>query len=481
MYFYHYILIKHTSTLTNSTFMKNPLHKYLKPLFFLWSIALLFHRPATAQVGMNDAAGNYNPNDTVIRLKTSLDNTYLCPGKKEVYLYIDLKGCSLGKRVPLNLSVVFDRSGSMEGERIRYGKIALEYLIDHLEPMDNMSIVMYDHLAEVLHGSEPVANREHLKKKLHHIQPRGSTNISAGLELGYAEVKSTFDDKKINKVFLMSDGIPNEGITDPYLLERMVKSSSTKSNISLTTFGLGHEFDEVLMHDLAEAGGGHYYYIESPEEASKELVSEIKTLLSVVAKNASLTVEFPSDLLELSRVYGQHSTVIGDMVVIDLKEVHPNETNGILLKFNVKQPLKTPIIFNTSLVYQNMISDIKTIQRKINTLTPSNNADSCDKKEDDAVLEKIVYFSSNDLLESAIKDVENNNIPSAKNKLKKGKSIISTNGSAGQSTLLNKQYKALDEYDNHLNNWGSKSESEIKKIHKKTRHQNYKLRKMHDS
>jgi Ca-activated chloride channel family protein len=461
--------------------MKNPLHKHLKLLFLFWNTAIWFPSLTTAQIGTNDASGNYNPNDTVIKLKTSLDNIYLCPAKKEVYLYVDLKGCSLGKRVPLNLSVVFDRSGSMEGERIRYGKIALEYLIDHLEPMDNMSIVMYDHLAEVLHGSEPVTNREHLKKKLHHIQPRGSTNISAGLELGYAEVKSTFDDKKINKVFLMSDGIPNEGITDPYLLERMVKSSSTKNNISLTSFGLGHEFDEVLMHDLAEAGGGHYYYIETPEEASKELVSEVKTLLSVVAKNASLTIDFPSDYLELSRVYGQHSTVISDMVVIDLKEVHPNETNGILLKFNIKQPLTTSVVFNTSLVYQNMITDIKTIQRKVNTLSPTNNLDSCDKKENDSVLEKIVYFTSNDLLESAIKDVENNNISSAKNKLKKGKSMISTNDSGGQSTLLNNQYKALNDYDNHLNNWSSKSELEIKKIHKKTRHQNYKLRKMHDS
>ena len=129
-----------------------------------------------------------------------------------------------------------------------------------------------------------------------------------------------------------------------------MKACSTKNNISLTTFGLGHEFDEVLMHDLAEAGGGHYYYIESPGEASKELISEVKTLLSVVAKNASLTVEFPSDYLELSRVYGQHSTVVNDMVIIDLKEVHPNETNGILLKFNVKQALNTPIVFNTSLI-----------------------------------------------------------------------------------------------------------------------------------
>ncbi|HSZ24094.1 MAG TPA: VWA domain-containing protein, partial [Cytophagaceae bacterium] len=417
-----------------------------------------------AQMPINDAAGILSPNDTVLKLQTTLDNVYVCPNKKEVYLYIDLEGCSLGKRIPLNISVVFDRSGSMEGERIRYGKTALEYLIDHLEPIDNASIVIYDHLAEVLHGSTPVTNKEHLKKKLEHIRPRGATSISAGLELGYAEVKSTYDNNKINKIFLMSDGIPNEGITDPYLLERMVKVFSSKNNISLSSFGLGHEFDEVLMHDLAEAGGGNYYYIASPEDAARDFVSEIKTLLSVVAKRTSLSVEFPSDYLELSKVYGQHSTVAGDMIFIDLKEVHPNETNGILLKFNILQPVNSTLVFNTSLAYDNVLSDVRMIQRRMNTIAPTKNVDSCSRKTNDSVLEKIVYFTSNDLLESAIKDAENHNIASAKNKIQTGKNLISS-GNAGESPMLDRQYKALDDYEKHLNNWSSKDENEIKRLH----------------
>ncbi|HSZ25622.1 MAG TPA: VWA domain-containing protein [Cytophagaceae bacterium] len=437
--------------------------------------------PLLAQTSANNAAGNYSPNDTVVKLKTALDNIYLCPNKKSVYLYLDLKGCSLGKRIPLNISVVFDRSHSMKGERIHFGKIALEYLIDHLDSTDNMSIVLYDHLAEVLHGSEPIRNKEELKKKLHHIHPRGATNISAGLDLGFTEVKSTYNSTKINKVFLMSDGIPNEGITDFYLLERMVKLYSSKNNITLTSFGLGHEFDEVLMHDLAEAGGGHYYYIENAEDASKELGMEVKTLLSVVAKNVSLSIEFPSDYLELTNVNGQHHTLVNGMVVIDLNEVHPNETNGILLKFNVLKKLDTPVLFNTSLVYENMITNTKMIQKRMNVLSPQYNLDTCDKTTSEAVLEKIIYFSSNDLLESAIVDAENNDIVSAKNKLKKGKGIISNDGKGAQSALLTKQYKTIDDYDKHWDDFHNKSEHEIKKIHKKTRHQNYKHRKMKDS
>src|ERR1700743_3794340 len=127
--------------------MENKFNKLLKRGALICFITLLFalfqYLPSLGQAAAS-ASGTLSPNDTTIKLKTTLDNIFYCPGKKEIYLYVDLKGCSLGKRIPLNISVVFDRSGSMEGERIHYGIMALEYLIDHLDPKDNMSTVIYD-------------------------------------------------------------------------------------------------------------------------------------------------------------------------------------------------------------------------------------------------------------------------------------------------------------------------------------------------
>jgi Ca-activated chloride channel family protein len=160
--------------------------------------------------------------DTAVQITTQLDNSVLCAGKQETYLYIDLQGCTKGQHVPLNISVVFDRSGSMEGDRMYYGKKAIEYLIDQLQPEDILSIVIYDHEALLLHGAEPVKDKVALKRKLERIQARGATNISAGLALGIQEVKAHYDRNKINRIFLFSDGHPNEGVTDPYILERMM-------------------------------------------------------------------------------------------------------------------------------------------------------------------------------------------------------------------------------------------------------------------
>jgi Ca-activated chloride channel family protein len=416
--------------------------------------------------------------DTAVRMTTQLDNSYLCPDKQEAYLYVDLKSCAKGQRVPLNISVVFDRSGSMEGDRIYYGKKAIEYLIDQLQPDDIMSIVIYDHEASVLHGAEPVKDKAALKRKLEHIHPRGATNLSAGLELGIAEVRSKYDRTKINRVFLFSDGHPNEGVTDPYILERIVSGYAQRDDVSVSTFGVGHEFNEYLMHDLAEAGAGNYYYIQQPSDIINDFGSEITTLMSVAAQSTKFIIQFPSDNLTINKVYGYPYRVMDNKIYIDLKEVHPGETNGVLIKFLVDQPPTTPVNFITSLTYVSSIQQHKVFTiEKTNTLNPSTNTEDCKSNYNQDVLDKMVYYSSHYLMESAVKDVENDNIPSAKKKLAQGKQIIASNPSSQSSPLLNSQYQAMTDYETNLSTWHTKNEAQRKHIQKNAHYHNYKIRK----
>lgn len=414
--------------------------------------------------------------DTAVHMRTAVDNVFLCPGKKDVYLYIDLEGCNLGKRVPLNLSVVFDRSGSMDGERIKEGRAALDYLIDHLESQDILSIVTYDHQAEVFHGAEPVADKNKIKGKLHHVRPRGATNISGGLQLGFQEASLKYDPTKINRMFLLTDGLANEGVTDDFILEQIVHGYSQQGNVSLSTFGLGHEYNEVLLHNLAEAGGGHFYHIDQPQDAQRDFGSEIKTLLSVVAQNAKLTVAFPPEL-EQPRVYGERGISYGNTLVIDLKEVHPQEQNGILVKFQVKSPLSGPVSIQTTLVYDNALTLKKETQVQNCQITPSPNSGDCEQSVNRDVLERIVYYTSNDLVESAITDAENGNISGAKAKMAQSKQLIQ-NAKRPDSLILKNQMQMADEYDSQLDTYHKKSEEEIKILHKRMRYKNYKLRKL---
>jgi len=418
--------------------------------------------------------------DAAVNFSASADNKYICPDKKEAYLYVEAKGGNAGKRLPLNISLVVDRSGSMEEEqRMHHAKQALNYFIDQLTPMDDVSIVMYDHVAEILHGSEPVVDKEAIKKKIHHLmQPRGATNISHGLELGYNEVKSTFSKDKFNRVILISDGYANQGITDDYMLESIVKGHAQTDNISFSTFGFGHEFNEVLMHDMAESGGGNYYFIENASQAIQDFDQEFKLLNAVSAKNAIVTVTIPQGLT-LNTVYGHKYIQQGNQVFVDLKEVHPGEVNGMMLKFTINnmQPLPDSLTFNTSIDYDNADNNTHHRKQQLVSVKPSPDPSACQNNLDMSMLEKISFYTSNALLDGAMKDVEYGKLEHAQSKMHQAKTMINSLPASSQSNpQIQMQSQVINDYDSNLAKHGANTH-QVKNLHKRIRHQNYKLRK----
>ncbi len=418
-------------------------------------------------------------NDSAVTFSARADNKFLCPNKKDVYLYIEAKGGNGGNRLPLNISLVVDRSGSMaEEERMHHAKQALMYFIDQLKPNDNVSIVLYDHVAELLHGSEPVRDKEDVKRKIHHhIHPRGATNISHGLELGYQEVKSTFSKDHFNRVILISDGIANQGITDDFWLEAIVRDQATQNNISLSAFGFGHEFNEVLMHDMAEAGGGNYYFVETASQAILDFEQEFKLLGSVTAKNTVIAVNVPQGLT-LTTVYGHKYLAQGSQVYIDLKEVHPGEVNGMLIKFAVTDPQSLPasLVFNATIDYDNADNNTHHHKQEQITIATATDPQACQNNLDMAMLEKVSFYSSNALLDGAMSDVEYGKLEHAKSKIHQAKTMINSLPAAQSNPQLQQQGQLLNEYDTHLSKHGANTHN-VKHLHKRIRHKNHKLRK----
>jgi len=419
-------------------------------------------------------------NDSAVNFTASTDNKYLCVGKKEVYLYLEAKGGQMGKRLPFNICLVVDRSGSMEEEeRMHHAKQALMYFVDHLNPDDRVSIVMYDHVAELIHGSEPVWDKEDIKRKIrHHIHPRGATNISHGLELGYYEVKSTFSKDHFNRVILVSDGYANQGITDDYMLEAMVRQYAMKDNISLSTFGFGHEFNEVLMHDMAESGGGNYYFVETAAQATQDFDQEFRLLNAVTAKNAIMTVTIPKGL-SLSSLYGHRYIQQGDKLYIDLKEVHPSEVNGTMIKFTVSNPqaITDSITFTSTIDYDNADNNTHHRKQLLTTINTSGDGNACQTNVDMATLEKISFYNSNALLDGAMTDVEYGRLEHAQLKIHQAKTMITSLPATSQANpQLQQQAQVINEYDSHLTKHGADTHR-VKNLHKRIRHKNHKLRK----
>ena len=223
----------------------------------------------------------------------------------------------------------------MSGDKLKYVKKAVDFVIDNLTAEDVISIVQYDDQVDVVSQSAKISNKAELHRKVEQIQHRGMTNLSGGMLEGYSQVKSTFEKGFVNRVLLLSDGLANKGITAPEQLQEIAQKKFRQDGIGLSTFGVGSDFNEILMTNLSEYGGANYYFIDMPDKIPQIFAEELEGLLAVVAQNTHLKVKFPNNVLKCERVYGFPFTVSQNEVQINFNDVFAEEKKAVLIKFEI--------------------------------------------------------------------------------------------------------------------------------------------------
>ena len=198
-------------------------------------------------------------------------------------------------RLPVNVAIVLDRSGSMADERkFELAREAVEQSLRLLRSDDRFALVVYDSVIDVLMQSTratPEMKRRALDA-LREISPRGSTDLGGGWLSGCEQIAEFLDDDRVSRCLLLTDGLANHGITDRDELARHA-GELRQRGVSTSTFGVGVQFDERLLRDMAHEGGGNFYFIEGASEIPALITSELGEALEVTLRNASLIVTLP--------------------------------------------------------------------------------------------------------------------------------------------------------------------------------------------
>jgi Ca-activated chloride channel family protein len=236
---------------------------------------------------------------------------------------------------PVNLALVLDRSGSMSGDRkFDLARQAVEQALRALRPIDRFALVVYDESIDVLTPSTP-AGREAVSRALDSlaaIGPRGSTDLGGGWLRGCEQVAEFLDGGAIDRCLLLSDGLANRGITDPHTLAEHA-GELRRRGVVTSTFGVGADFDERLMHNLAHEGGGNFYFIESAHDMPRIFSSELGEALEVTVRSAALQVALPpgADAEPLHRFRSRRVT--GDNELhIELGDLVSNQELAVALR-----------------------------------------------------------------------------------------------------------------------------------------------------
>ena len=223
--------------------------------------------------------------------------------------------------IPDSVIVVMDRSGSMSQDagysgrwlqRIELAHEAVSLLLDGLPDGTRVGIVSYDDSVDtVVEPTDVARNRDRIMRRVRsEVQPRGSTNVEAGLLRGYDLALDEARSGRSVLVMLLSDGVANVGATRT---DDILREIGDREDIGLTTIGVGlGPFNDVLMEQLANSADGTYHYIDTTDEARRIFGANIVSLLALAARDAKIQVEFNPDTVLSYRLLGFENRDVAD-------------------------------------------------------------------------------------------------------------------------------------------------------------------------
>jgi Ca-activated chloride channel family protein len=212
-----------------------------------------------------------------------------------------------------SLTFVIDTSGSMEQQgRLEIVKDALRTLVRELHGDDTVAIVTFGDQSRVVLDPTSAAEPDAILDAIDGLHPGGSTNLEAGLRLGYELARESLTENGIDRVILASDGVANVGLTDPDGILEAIRDDAD-AGIELVSIGVGMgEYNDVLLEQLSNEGDGFYAYINDRSEAERLFVEDLTGSLQAVALDARAQVEFDDDAVAAYRLLGYENRDIDD-------------------------------------------------------------------------------------------------------------------------------------------------------------------------
>jgi hypothetical protein len=221
----------------------------------------------------------------------------LASQRSQAHLRIDIRAPRLPRpeaRSPVSLGIVLDRSGSMHGDKIAKAREAAIAAVRTLEDRDRFNVVVYDEIVDMLVSASPAtdAAKHAAELALQDTAARGTTDLHGGWLRSTEDLAAHKPAGATSRCLLMTDGLANRGVVDPNAIVSRV-AELLERGVATSTFGVGADFDELLLQRMASAGAGNFHFIESAEEIPGFIVSEIGETLETVLSDATLVVNAP--------------------------------------------------------------------------------------------------------------------------------------------------------------------------------------------
>lgn len=347
---------------------------------------------------------------------------------RTLYLKVGLKGhgATDKKRAPVNVALVLDRSGSMQGEKIRHAKEAAIMFIDRLADEDIVSVVTYDSTVHVLVPATRCTDKEYLRQLIGGIEAGGNTALYGGVAKGAAEIRKFHSKESANRIILLSDGLANVGPSSSEELATLGVSLA-KEGISISTIGLGLDYNEDLMNKLAMAGDGNPAFAEKPSDLANFFDRELRSVTEIVATDLAIKLRV-ADGIRPVRVLGDRGDVHGQTVTFRLNQVYHDWENYFIVELDVPatHEARKEIVHGTA-QYHDLIGrrEAQTEARAVVRISAS--VEEVEKSRNDRVVAAAILLVAAERTVEAVKLRDEGNIEQARQVLVKNADWVATN------------------------------------------------------
>jgi len=287
-------------------------------------------------------------------------------------------------RAPVNIVAVIDKSGSMAGSKLKLVQEALCFVAEQLSAHDQVATVVYDSDVTVLHELTPMDDKGKIRMvdSVKNIVEGSSTNLSggllAGIQLLLPKQQSYFNafcdlvssskseisanSAQLAAIWLFTDGLANEGLTKSGQIIPVMKgllSQVGAEKVSVYTFGFGHDHDAKMLSEIATAGNGMYYYLNSDESIANAFADCLGGLLSVVAQNVQISIK-PVDNCAIQQVFTKFNVAQeNNGYTISVGDLFSESTKDIIFSVKVaavSKAIPKQIIATITMRYTNILT-----------------------------------------------------------------------------------------------------------------------------
>ena len=216
----------------------------------------------------------------------SRERLYAPHSEQMLYALVEIEPAATSEshRLPLNLCLVIDQSTSMKGARLEHVKESARQIVGELHDDDALAIVVFSDRAEVILSSQTGISDVQAQARITPLRAKGGTEILKGMRAGLVELEKHHSEDVISHLILLTDGCTYGDDEECIALAE----SMGARNIGISAMGIGEDWNDLLLDEIASRSGGTSAYIASPGQVHTLLQKRIRRLGAAFATGLTL-------------------------------------------------------------------------------------------------------------------------------------------------------------------------------------------------